>query len=370
MGILMVGQQVIPIKNLFYMLCYAWNVLPVKDIIKVSNDDFGDAYNLLGKVFSLGVAKVVKAGFHRSYVEEQDELSSIRGKVNIQASISTLSFQRKALVCIFDEYSVDDSFNGIIKFTIKSLLSNTTIDVRIKRELRKQILYFSNVSELPPSKEVRRTLIFNQNNSLYRFVINVAIMIYDNSIVNEATGTQTFADFYREKQMQRVFELFLLNFYKANLDRRIYKISAPKVYWQIDSEEAKGWEGVFDIDKNPGDRRTDIVIESRLTHTQYIFDAKYYRNVLVKKYRDDSAETYRVAHLNQLRGYLHDSSFDGYKVGALLYPTVHHNFDKGTLLPIKGSFIIIKTINLNRDWRAIEGDLLDFLERMELQKTQ
>ena len=63
----------IPIKNLFYMLCYAWNVLAVADDIKVGSDDFEDAYNLLSRVFSHGIGKLIRSGFHRSYIEKTEE---------------------------------------------------------------------------------------------------------------------------------------------------------------------------------------------------------------------------------------------------------------------------------------------------------
>ena len=55
----------IPIKNLFYMLCYAWNVLAVKDDVrKVCGDDYDDAYNLLARIFSHGIDKLIRSGFY------------------------------------------------------------------------------------------------------------------------------------------------------------------------------------------------------------------------------------------------------------------------------------------------------------------
>ena len=36
-------ESIIPIKNLFYMLCYAWNILAIKDDIQVADDDYEDA---------------------------------------------------------------------------------------------------------------------------------------------------------------------------------------------------------------------------------------------------------------------------------------------------------------------------------------
>lgn len=89
----------IPIKNLFYMLCYAWNVLSIKDEILVGTDDYDDAYNILGRVFSFGIGKLIRSGFHRSYIQRKEERSILRGKVNVQESINRLSAQRKMLIC-------------------------------------------------------------------------------------------------------------------------------------------------------------------------------------------------------------------------------------------------------------------------------
>lgn len=82
---------VIPIKNLFYMLCYAWNVLSVMDDIKVGSDDYEDAYNLLSRVFSYGVGKLIRSGFHRSYVEQNEEVSTVRGKILVQESMLAMA---------------------------------------------------------------------------------------------------------------------------------------------------------------------------------------------------------------------------------------------------------------------------------------
>lgn len=62
-----------------------------------------------------------------------------------------------------------------------------------------------------------------------------------------------------------------------------------------------------------------------------------------------ASETYRTGHINQVRGYILDSTFNGKKYGALIYPTVYKSeIEKG--LPIKNAPILIKTINLNQEW--------------------
>lgn len=359
----------IPIKNLFYMLCYAWNVLAIMDDVKVGDDEYDDAYDLLARVFAYGIGRLIRSGFHRSYIEQTEELSTLRGKISVQDSIDGMTMLRKRLVCTYDEYSTNDIFNQILKYTIDSLMRNPNVSEVTKRELKKQVVFFAGIESKPPTKENRQKLIFNRNNVTYKLLINIAVMLYDETVVNEEEGHNTFKDFFREEQMHKVFELFILNFYAMHLDRSTYKVHAPKINWKIEENADDIWGGAFDVDIDPGDRRTDIVIENKKTNLQMIFDAKYYKKTFVDAYMGPGEENIRTGHLNQLRGYILDSEFSGKKVGALLYPMVNNDLNKGKVFPIQGSPIIVKTINLNDDWWNIESDMLDFLQRIETVKS-
>lgn len=360
------NRSPIPIKNLFYMLCYAWNVLAIMDDVKVGSDDFDDAYNLLARVFSFGIGKLIRSGFHRSYVENTEELSTLRGKISVQNSLNAISMKRKELVCTFDDYSENDIFNQILKYTIDSLLKHPNVSANTKKELKKQDAFFIGIEGKAPTKVNRQKLIFNRNNVTYKLLINIAVMLYDNTIVNEEDGRNTFKDFFRQEQMHKVFELFILNFYSLHLEKSNYRVHAPKINWHIEENAADIWGGAFDVDIDPGDRRTDIVVENKALDLQMIFDAKYYKRTFVEAYMNPDEQRTRTGHLNQVRGYLIDSDFSGSKVGALLYPMVNDDLKRGIVHPIEGTPIIIKTINLNAEWRDIERDMLDFLHRIEM----
>ena len=190
-------------------------------------------------------------------------------------------------------------------------------------------------------------------------------MLYDNTTVNEENGQNTFKDFFRQEQMHKVFELFILNFYALHLAKERYRVHAPKINWHIEENATDIWGAAFDVDVDPGDRRTDIVVENKEMGLQMIFDAKYYQRTFVEAYMNPDDLRTRTSHLNQVRGYLIDSEYPGKKVGALLYPMVNNDLKRGKVHPIDGTPIIIKTINLNEDWRTIEGDMMDFLTRIE-----
>lgn len=353
----------IPIKNLFYMLCYAWNVLAIKDDIKVGSDDFDDAYNLLGRIFSYGLGKLIRSGFHRSYIEETDELATVRGKIQLQETINASSLQRKHLVCSYDEYSKDDVFNRILKYTAVKLVKNPSIKSTTKKELKKQLLYFADVGETEPTPQIRRGLTFNRNNMTYKMLIHVAMMLYDNTIVNDEDGANAFKDFFRDGQMERVYEMFILNFYAVNLDSKIYKVHAPKITWILEEDAQDRFGDIIEIVENPADRRTDIVIENKVTKKQLILDAKYYAEIMINGYYSEGIKRFRTRHIEQIRGYIIDSRYEGKKIGALLYPRVNESVLN--MFPQAGAKIVFKTLDLNREWNLIEADMLEFVNMLE-----
>lgn len=358
-------KDTIPIKNLFYMLCYAWNVLSIKDSINVSSENINDAYNLLGRIFSYGVGKLIRQGFHRSYITTEDELSTLKGKILLANTINQSSLVKKKVYCEFDEFTPDNLFNQIIGYTLNCLIKNSAIDNNIKKEIKKQIIYFANIGEALPNPNNLQKLKFNRNNFIYKLLISIATMLYNNTLVNEENGRVIFKDFYREEQMQKVYELFLLNFYALHLDREIYRVHAPKINWHIDASAFEYWQDAFDIETKITDRRTDIVVENKKEKIQFIIDAKYYKDALISAYQNETMETYRTGHINQVRGYILDSAFEGKRCGALVYPTVSSNkLEKGTVLPIVDAHIVMKTINLNQDWQQIETDLLKFVKKV------
>lgn len=355
----------IPIENLFYMLCYAWNVLSIKDDIQVAGDDYENAYDLLARIFSYGIGKLIRSGFHRSYNEKTEELPTLKGKITVQDNINKLSMQRKKIICTYDDYSNNDIFNQILKYTIDSIIKNPEISKITKNDLKKKAVFFQGIDSAPPTKDNRKKITFNQNNLIYKMLISISIMLYDGIVVNEKEGKNAFKDFFREEQMQKVFELFILNFYLTHLNRLIYKVHAPKINWQIENSANDIWGDIFDVETNPGDRRTDIVIENKKQKVQMIFDAKYYKKTFVESYKGIDEDKIRTSHLNQIRGYLLDSKFEGNKVGALLYPMVNNDLKKGKIFPIQGTHIVIKTINLQDDWKEIKKDMLEFVIKIE-----
>ena len=346
------GNPRIPIKNIYYMLCYAWNVLEKSDDIYLGSEKFDNVYNLLARIYISGLSNLIKRGFNRYYNQENEAISTLKGKINISDSIKSQTFYNGSMICQFDEFSKDIKLNQIIKTTINILIKSPHLDLNLRNKLLKIRLHFSDIKTIAFSKMLFSSLRYNRNNYHYRMLINISELIYYGLITNEDNNDILFLDFVRDNQMAKLYEKFVLNFYKRHLDESIYKVYAPKLSWNLDGEISDE-----ELSLLP-EMRTDIVIENKVANTQLIIDTKYYAQTLVSSNWTD-IEKIRTAHLFQILAYVNNSNFTGEIKGMLLYPTIEKEINAN--YPILGKSIGIRTLNLNSEWEDISGRLLSFV---------
>ena len=346
------GSPKIPIKNIYYMLCYAWNVLEQSDNIFLGSEKFDNIYNLFARIYINGTNSLIKRGFNRYYIQENEATSTIKGKINISDSIKGQTFRNGSMICQFDDFSQDIKLNQIIKTTINILIKSPQLDVDLRNKLLKIRVYFSDIKDIRLSKALFSSLRYNRNNYHYRMLINISELIYYGLITNENDNEFLFSDFIRDNQMAKLYEKFVLNLYKIHLDENLYKVHSPKLKWNLDEEISEE-----ELSLLP-EMRTDIVIENKVKNTQLIIDTKYYAQTLVSSNWTD-IEKIRTAHLFQILAYVNNSNFTGDIKGMLLYPTIEKEINAN--FPILGKSIGIRTLNLNTEWKDISDRLLSLV---------
>lgn len=348
----MESRPKIPIRNIYYMLSYAWNILDQAETVNVGSEEFDNIYNLLARIYINGINNLKKRGFVRYYIEKKELTSTLRGKIDISSSIKEQSIQYGKMVCTFDEFSEDIILNQIIKTTITFLIKAPGLDKNLREQLLRQEVYFAGISEVRLSESLFSSLRYNRNNKYYQLLVNISELVYKGLITKEKENEYIFSDFIRDEQMANLYEKFVLNFYKSHLDESIYKVHAPRLNWNIEAEVREE-----DLLLLP-EMRTDIVVENKVEEIQMIIDTKYYSKTLIKGNRSD-IERLRTGHLYQIFAYISNSQYEGKKEGVLLYPTIDKDID--AIFPITNKKIMIKTLNLNTEWRNVEERLISII---------
>ena len=75
----------IPIKNIYYMLSYAWNIWNIIDDDKkeiFGNEEFDNIYNVMAYILNMFLDKLIKRGFYKGYITLEEDLSILKGKIN------------------------------------------------------------------------------------------------------------------------------------------------------------------------------------------------------------------------------------------------------------------------------------------------
>lgn len=346
------NQPKIPINNIYHMLCYAWNVLDQSDNILVGSDKFDNIYNLLARIYINGTSSLIKRGLDRYYIEENEVLSTLKGKFNIGDSLRKQTFQQGRMICQYNELSSNIRLNQIIKSTIHLLLKSPKVDEVLKKKLLLLRFHFSDIQEIRLTESLFTSNRYNRNNKHYKMLVNVSELLYKGLISNEAGNEIEFADFIRDRQMSKLYEKFVMNFYRTHLDKEVYLVHSPKIKWDLD-------EGVDEQDLYLlPEMRTDIVVENKIEKTQLIIDTKYYAKTLVSRNWTE-VERIRTGHLYQIHAYITNSDFTGETNGMLLYPTINKEID--AKFPIVGKMIYIRTLDLNADWNDISDRLFSLI---------
>lgn len=338
----------IPIKNLYYLLCYAWDILDFEELKNTTLDDYDDPSELLTWVFINHSKKQIRRGLCREYQSFTAELSGIRGKLEFAQSIRSNSFNKAKAVCSFDEFSVDNDINRVIKATAYRLLLRKQISAELKKDLIWVYSKLDQVALVELSASSFSRIRLNRNNLSYQFLLNICQLIFNNSVFDERSGTLKFMDFFRDEgKMPILFESFVRNFYKHNLKQ--CTVSRQNINWV-----AKSLGGSLNLLPQMQTDTTLIFSERKV-----IIDTKYYREALKQRY---GGLKFSSNNLYQLHAYLISTAYesqdklDSEAEGILLYPGVDHNFKER--YKINGHVVTLATIDLNQDWRNIHADLI------------
>lgn len=340
----------IPILNVYYLLCYAWNHVQGDDTARLRIREHDKAQDLLGKVLAGGVNHLMRRGLDRGYLERREDLAGIRGKLAVSETAKRALKARARAACDFEELSPDILRNRILRASMRRLLDFKLSD-KVRKEVRSAYRKMPGVSPLHLTRSAfTRVQLAGGNRKLYRFLLSVCRLIHDSMAVDERTGRSVFRDFVRDKAtMWRLFEDFAAGFYRR--EQRTFEVRRQSPI------QFSGTEGTTEADAKliPG-MQADLVLES--PKRRIVLDTKFYRTVLP----DGKLKS---AHLYQLLAYLrnrHATRPHGPRhEGILLY--AQSGDPVCADIHLEGHRIQARTVGLDQDWHRIHDEMLAVLDR-------
>ena len=344
-------RQRIPIENVHYLFCYAWDLFPEGKVIGVGAVESPRIWDLFVSVLLRGVKSLRRRGLDRDYTEFEEELPTIRGRIVVGDTLrrNLLIFGRAS--CRFDELRHDVLHNQIIKATLRRLTNTEDLDDKLREQLRASAKVFSEISDITVTTSVFRRVQLSRNNRSYHLLLRICELVHSALLPAEGGEGTKFTDILEdEAKMDTVFEAFVRNFFRV--EQREFSVKREWIQWDaqaLNRESAQYLPAMH----------TDITLRSK--NRIVIIDTKYYPEALVKNQFGD--KKIRSDHLYQLYSYLKNvksqSTHQSTAQGILLYPTVSQSLDLAFI--IGGHCVQVRTIQLDQPWQQIHKELCALL---------
>lgn len=330
----------IRIQNIYYMLSYAFQILNEQGYKQVATEEFDNVAELCAAILIKGVSSQIKRGLGKEYVIQSEPLSALRGKIDISSSIKKQTMLKKQLVCNYDEFSVNSYMNRIIRTTME-LLIRSDISKDRKKQLRKLLLCFSEVEPLN-RESINWKLQFNKNNQTYQMLISICYLIIKGLLQTTSDGTTKLMDFLDEQRMCRLYEKFILEYYRKEYPE--LKASASQIPWDTDD----GYKEMLPV------MQTDIMLKKG--EKTLVIDAKYYTHTMQKQY---DVYTLHSGNLYQIYTYVKnlDKESTGNVSGMLLYAKTDELVLPNNEYRMGGNIISVKVLDLDCDFLEIKNQL-------------
>lgn len=334
----------IKIKNVYYMLSYAYRILREEGYINVEGEEFQNIHDLLAVILVQGVTNQYKRGLHKDYVNHTQTLKSLRGKINLTSSVKENTLVKKSIICHFDEFSENIWHNQIIKVTMNLLVRNKRVKVEHRKELRKLLLYFQNVDVIEAQSIDWKAVSYHRNNATYRMLINICQLVIKGLLMNPENGEYKMKEFLDDQQMHQLYEKFLLNYFKKEFPE--YSASASYIDWDIDNGVKEFLPAM----------KTDITLSKG--GKTLIIDAKYYGSSMQFNPLYNS-RTLISANLYQMYTYVKnkDQKSSGDVSGLILYAKTDEEISPNQDYQMGGNRMIVRTLDLGTNWDEIVEEL-------------
>ncbi len=341
----MMKDKSIFIKNIYYMLSYAFTILKQEDYKDVATEEFENIHNLFAAILAKGIGRQLKQGLYREYLNHKENMTAVHGKIDMPGTIRKQLSRKRVLTCEYDNLSENNVLNQIIKTTVTILLRHGQVEQKYKNDLKREMLFFANVEVIVPGTIRWMDIRFHRHNSTYRMLIRLCQFVLEGMLLTTENGVYKLASFIDQQQMNRLYEKFILAYYAKECPR--VKATASQISWIVDD----GIRTMLPL------MQSDIMLTRG--NEVLIIDAKYYAHTTQTRY---DIHTLHSGNLYQIFTYVKNKDMEygeePHKVsGMLLYAATDEVVQPNNSYQMSGNKISVQTLDLNKNFSEIEAQL-------------
>lgn len=315
------------IKGLLYLLKLT-KKLDIKETDLANLSKHNDLLEIFIYLFANNLLELLHNDFHRNYVNQEDNLNYVKGKINFTKNIRYNLVNQAKIYCEYDEFEENILLNQIFKATVTKCIQFSKNNFNL---LQKCDILLSNVADIRfNNPSICDQVKFNRLNQKYQYIFELAkLLLFGNSPSIDNKNLQTFSIMFDMNKLfeEAIFEI--INTHKTKFNTSEVKAQKSNQY-------------VFD---NPKlfQLQPDIYLKQN-DHSVIIIDTKYKKIDGVKPKDEKTKFGVSQSDVYQIFAY---SKYYKAKKCILLYPQYSENINKKDLNSSNTGFnLSVNTINL------------------------
>lgn len=268
----------------------------------VSNQNHG-ILEILIRAFCDKLFREVHRGLVRRYEAQEENLTVLRGRLDITNQIRANLVRPERLYCRYDELHEDNPLNQILKATVRYLLKHSK-SPKNQSSLSELLLIFEGAADIPIKALPWARVVFDRMSERYRPCFNLAKLFLTQQFPDVRHGAADGISLFFE--MNVLFEAYIGRMMQRQLGTHDYRVTlqGPRRYLTVDQQTKRD---AFMM-------KPDIVV-SQAGQPKLIVDTKW-KELSEKERLDGIAQ----ADMYQMHAY---AQCYGVSQVILLYP--HHN---------------------------------------------
>jgi 5-methylcytosine-specific restriction enzyme subunit McrC len=353
----------IPIRNLWYMLLYAWDEAPLNTMhgwMMEQAESAPTLDTLLASVLMRLMQQRLRIGLGHNYVEEERKFPGVRGRINFAESLKRRTLDSGQLICDFHGFSANASKNQIIRSTLARLLKvgqfgpEAASVKEVQQKLRRLIRDLDGIDfiELTPDLIRRQLLARSGGDHDYRLMLSICDLIVQRQMPGGSEGGSSIVPAFDRDALvlHSIYERFVANFYRIHL-----------AGWDVSAQKRLEWHAKESSERLPM-MIPDLILQEEASDQIIILDTKFTAHSLIEN--QWGKPILDSTHLYQLYAYLKSqeqlSEAHHRAIGMLLYPAVRSKLSE--TIELQDHVIRIESVDLSAPWQEIEKQLLQLIK--------
>jgi 5-methylcytosine-specific restriction enzyme subunit McrC len=339
----------IPIRNIYYMLSYAYQTLNLSEYKQIGTEDFENVKELYAEILSIGIPVLIRGGLSKDYIIVEETSNVIKGKIDINSTIKKNTLVNKKVAVVYDEFSENILLNQIIKGTLLYLARSNKINQKMRKSLYGLLPYFTEVTDVELDLKLWKNVKYNRQNIRYQFIVDVCRYLYEQLLFDESSTSQIMKKLQDEQRLSSLYEKFIYAFFKRETN---YKVSRSQIQWNVDD----GFTEALPI------MQTDLILQK--DNKTLIVDAKFYSENMAARFESGAAKQ-KSGNLYQIFTYINNwkKGPNETVAGMLIYAKTTALNQPNHVYHIKGKQIFVVSLDLQQDFIGIKENLLSHADQ-------